>query len=137
VPTADISKRRAFAQHYAVHGNASAAARAAGVPESSAHSMGYKWLRNNEVTRFIREEIDSQLRELGPVAIGVLKGLMADETAPASTRLGAARDVMDRLGWVPPKRSEIKFDAGERTADDLTTAELEQIIADARWDDED
>ena len=44
------TKRRDFVRHFAMYGNATAAARAVGIPESSAHSVGYKWLRNEKVT---------------------------------------------------------------------------------------
>jgi len=127
--TVDETKRRAFARHFALNGNATAAAKAAGVPENSAHSMGYRWLRNESVVGMVREELDTLLRELAPLSIGVLRGLMEDEKASAATRLAAARDVMDRLGWVPPKRSEMKVDVTKKDLLDLTREELEILAA--------
>ena len=44
---ADWVKRRAFAQAYAAGGNATQSALQAGVPKSSAHSMGYRWLNTS------------------------------------------------------------------------------------------
>lgn len=129
MPVADENKRRAFARHFALHGNATAAAKAAGVPTSSAHSVGYKWLRHAAVVSLIREELDALMRELSPIAISVLRRIMEDEKVSSATRLAAARDVMDRLGWVPPKRSELKVELRNKPLTEMTREELERIAA--------
>jgi hypothetical protein len=103
---ADIDKRRAFAAHYATSGNATAAARAAGVPPSSAHSMGYKWLRSTDVVSMIREHQNGVLKELAGPALAVLQLLLTRDGVSDAIRLAAAREVLDRAGFSKAKRQE-------------------------------
>ena len=124
--SADWAKRQAFAKEYAVSGNGTHAAIAAGVPASSAHAVAYKWLRNPEIIVLIRKEIDSRMRGLAPVAIEVIQAIMIDPKTPANTRLNAARDILDRLGWVPPKKSSISI---RDETNDLTKLTIEELTA--------
>ena len=128
---ADHDKRRRFAEEFVLSGNATQAAIKAGVPAASAHSMGYKWLRHPDVLKLVRDEIDSQLRSLGPSAIRTIRELMESELTPPQTRLSAARDLLDRLGWVPPKRANLVDDPASRDVALLTREELEAIAAGA------
>lgn len=129
MPKADLTKRRAFAEAYAQSGNATQAALLAGVPQGSAHSMGYRWLRNSDVVALVRQALDDRLKSLGPPAIQTIHNiLLSDQVAP-QTRLQAARDVLDRLGWVPPKRGEITSGRAEEQLEHLTREELERIVA--------
>jgi uncharacterized protein with NRDE domain len=130
--TADHDKRRQFAQHYAMSGNATAAARAAGVSAASAHSMGYRWLRNREVRAMLREELDTQIRDLAPLAITTLRRLLVDEDTPPSVRLAAARDALDRVGFVPPKREEREGLMVNKAPAEMTTEELEAAAFERR-----
>lgn len=125
---ADWIKREALAQAYAEHGNASRAARQAGVPDQSAHSMGYKWLRDQRVVEMVRDAMNDRLKALGPLAIGVVRDIMLSEQVSAQTRLHAARDVLDRLGWVPPRRV-IHEERTEKSVEEMTRAELEYLVA--------
>ena len=126
---ADWVKRRAFAQAYAVGGNATQSALQAGVPKPSAHSMGYRWLRDPEVVALIREELNAEVRSLGPLAVSVLRELLLCDRTPASTRLQAARDVLDRLGWVPPKRQEMVDEGAGRALVEMSIEELEVFVS--------
>lgn len=125
---ADWIKREAFARAYADCGNASQAARQAGVPEQSAHSMGYKWLRDRRVVEMVRDAMNDRLKALGPLAIGVVRDIMLSDQVSAQTRLHAARDILDRLGWVPPRRV-IQEDCVEKSVEEMTQAELEYLVA--------
>ena len=127
----DLAKRQAFAVAYAELGNATQAALHAGVPQSSAHSMGYRWLRDDRVVAMIREAMDDRLKALGPLAIKVVKDIMLSEHASPQTRLQAARDVLDRLGWVPPRRAEIVPD-GPPEVEEMSLAELEEFVSGQR-----
>ena len=49
------------------------------------------------------------------------------EPAPASVRLQAARDILDRLGWVPPKRPDPVQETKERDLVELSRYELETL----------
>lgn len=129
MPATDWDKRTAFAKEFAVSGNGTKAAVAAGVPANSAHAVAYKWLRNTDVLSLIRTELDARLRDLGPVALDVLRDLMADPTVSSQTRLTAARDVLDRLGWVPPRRAEAMPLRAEPNIDEMTPDELRALIA--------
>lgn len=131
MPAADWDKRTAFAKEYAASSNGRKAAIAAGVPVKSAHAVAYKWLRNTEVLALIREELDARLRDLGPVALDVLRDLMADPAVSSQTRLTAARDVLDRLGWVPPRRAEAMPLQASRSIEEMSVAELRAIVAQA------
>lgn len=120
-------KRQAFAEANVRCGNAAEAARSAGVPASSAHSMGYKWLRDAGVTEMVRVALNDQLKSLGLSAVSVIKDLMMSESAPASVRLQAARDILGRLGWVPPKRPDPVQETKERDLVALSRYELETL----------
>ncbi len=131
MPKLDIKKRSTFAIAFAEHGNATKAALQAGVPQSSAHSMGYRWLRDERVVALIREAMDDRLKALGPVALEVVRDiLLSDQVAP-QTRLQAARDVLDRLGWVPPRRAEIEPDA-PCALEEMSLNELEELASGQR-----
>lgn len=124
----DLEKRSAFASAYAECGNATKAALVAGVPKSSAHSMGYKWLRNDQVVGLVREAMYDRMRELGPLAVNVIKEVLLSEQASPQTRLQAARDILDRLGWVPPRRAEV-VQGQVSELDRMSIEELEAIVS--------
>lgn len=129
MPKVDQDKRLAFAAAFAECGNATQAALTAGVPRGSAHSMGYKWLRNSDVVALVREAMDDRLKALGPTAIQTIQDILLSDRVSPQTRLQAARDVLDRLGWVPPKRGDIVEPPADRPLEKLTLDELEQLAA--------
>lgn len=125
MPARDDDKRRAFAIAYATSGNATEAAKMAGVPDSSAHSMGYRWLRVHDVQLAIRMEQESLLRGMTGMAIGILSQLLNDQTAPSHIRLSAAREVLDRSGFAKPKRKELlDIPSVTRSPGDMSREEL-------------
>lgn len=131
MPKVNQDKRLAFASAYAECGNATQAALTAGVPRGSAHSMGYKWLRNSDVLALVREAMDDRLKALGPTAIQTIQDILLSDRVAPQTRLQAARDVLDRLGWVPPKRADIVVPPVARPLEKLTLDELEHLAAHA------
>ena len=126
---ADWDKRRAFALAYVACGNATQSALAAGVPDGSAHSMGYRWLRDARVIELIRDAMNDRLKALGPLALQVIQDILLSEHATPQTRLQAARDILDRLGWVPPKRAEAVKPAQRRELVEMTLEELEVMAS--------
>lgn len=128
MPATDWEKRAVFAKEYAISGNGTQAAILAGVPATSAHAVAYKWLRNTDILALIREEMDCRLRDLGPVAVDVMRRIMLDPDVPANTRLTAARDMLDRLGWVPPRRSDAISIAPAVPLEEMTNEALLAII---------
>lgn len=129
MPTLDPVKRKAFAQLYVRTGNATKAAIGAGCPAGSAAVTAHRWLRNPAVLALLRDEIDLYLRNLAPTALKALRHLVECPDTPPQTRLAAARDILDRVGFVAPKRSELVATLTEKSVHQLSRAELERIAA--------
>ena len=129
MPRIDHEKRARFAKVYAATGNAARAARVAGVPARSARAVGYQWLRNGDVLDLVRQEVDTILRDMAPAALGAIKRLIDDPSTPHQTRLAAARDVLDRLGHIPPKRAELAILPSGKSLGELSIEELHRIAA--------
>ncbi|MEQ8510444.1 MAG: terminase small subunit [Rhodospirillaceae bacterium] len=128
MPGADQAKRDRFVQEYIATGNARQSAISAGVPEKSASVVAYKWLRNREITDVIRSGMDQMLRTMAPKALNVIAELIEDPKVPASIRLGACRDVLDRANYVPPKREVAARDISTIPRQQLTRAELDELV---------
>jgi len=77
----------------------------------------------------LREEVDSNLRALAPLAVATLRDLLSNSDVPPSVRLGAARDALDRLGLMPPKRIDPVIELEEKDVTEMTRAELELWVA--------
>ncbi|WP_375590101.1 terminase small subunit [Hoeflea alexandrii] len=124
-----LEKREAFAIEYAKTGNATAAAEVAGVPSGSAHSMGYRWRRDPRVQELVHEAVREQVAHLGPLAVGAIKQILEDPSAPQSVRLSAAKDVLDRLERSSTARNDSVYMKGVQI-DQLSRIELEQLVRD-------
>jgi len=129
MPARDDIKRDAFVKEYAACGNGTQAALSAGVPAKSAAVTASRWLRNPEISAMVREEMDRQIKHLAPMAVKVLAQLIEDEETPASIRLSACRDVLDRAQYVAPRRMEARIDLGVRSFTQMTRTELETLVA--------
>ncbi len=132
----DLAKREAFAQGYLRCGNATQAAIAAGCPPQSAAVTAHRWLRNPDVLSLLRDEINLYLRDLTPGALKALCHLVECPETPPQTRLAAARDILDRVGFVAPKRAELAVTVAEKPIQDLSRSELERIAngeSENRW----
>ncbi len=124
---ADQEKRAAFAREFVTCGNATKAARLAGVPAVSAATIGSRWKSDPSVISMIQEEAARALKELAPMALQAVRHLIQSPDTPASVRLAAARDVLDRIGHVPPKRAEIKVEAVNGDLHKMSREELERL----------
>ena len=58
----------------------------------------------------------------------MIQDILLSEHASPQTRLQAARDILDRLGWVPPKRV-LRCEDGERELEEMSLAELEVLAS--------
>jgi len=125
----DFSKRAHFVESYARHGNATRAAREAGVPAKGARVTAHRWLRDPRMALAIRTEIERVIADHGPMAVKVLADLMQDPEVPPQVRASCARDLLDRAGHIPPKRMEVAFDWATKPFEKMTRAELEAIAA--------
>jgi hypothetical protein len=54
--------------------------------------------------------------------------MIADTETPPQVRLSAARDILDRAGFVAPKRAELVI-TGSKPLREMTRAELEAFVA--------
>ena len=113
----DVAKRQAFVRHYVVSGNATRAAIAAGCSPKLASVTASRWLRNGDVLALLRKQIDLYLRDLVPGALNALRQLVESKETPPATRLAAVKDILDRVGFVPPKRPELSVQVEERSAE--------------------
>ena len=113
----DVAKRQAFVRHYVVSGNATRAAIAVGCSPKSPSVTASRWLRNGDVLALLRKQIDLYLRDLIPGALNALRQLVESKETPPATRLAAVKDILDRVGFVPPKRPELSVQMEERPAE--------------------
>lgn len=99
MPAPMTEMQRKFAFEYASNGgNATAAARAAGYSEKTAHEIGRQTLEKDHV----REEIQRHLMRLrfrsGAVGLDALIRIAQDGKAPAAARVSAARALCEHAG---------------------------------------
>jgi hypothetical protein len=81
------------------------AASGAGYPARSYIDL----LQSPRITRRIEWRMRSVIRnDLAPKAIRLLGRLVDDEAAPARVRVQAARFILDRAGYVPPKAADVE-----------------------------
>jgi phage terminase small subunit len=103
-------------------GNATQAAIAVGVSQTSASTVGYRL--KGRLTKEIDDEQKAQLRGYAPKAINQIQAL-AENAESENVRLKANADLLDRAGWKPIDKQEIT----ETTAiEDMSDAELQEQL---------
>jgi hypothetical protein len=91
--------QEAFVASYAQFGDLALAVAAAGVvPET-----GRRWLRQPEILFAIHVETVKRLQSSAPIAAQVLEEIFKDASVSARVRVDAAKAVLDRAGYAPPK----------------------------------
>ena len=85
-------------------GNATQAAKAVGVSEASASTVGYRL--KNRLTKEIDKAQREALKGYAPKAITQIQNL-AENAVSENVRLSANRDLLDRAGYKPVERSEV------------------------------
>lgn len=103
-------KQKRFAIEYLADANATQAAIRAGYAEVSAHTTGYRLLKNDDVSKFI-EQAQSDARNAATLNLEdtmlLLSSIALDETENTRNRI-AAISVLSKLnGWEQPQRHEI------------------------------
>lgn len=119
---ADLSpKQMIFVQEYLRNKNITAAAKAAGYSEQSAHVQGSRLLKNDKVKQFLNkteQNLNRDLREMFAAdavkAYEVLKEIMLKSDAMDKDRIVAARDLLDRAGYKPVEKVSAEVE-GEQT----------------------
>jgi phage terminase small subunit len=86
-------------------GNATQAARNAGYSETSAHAVGYRLLRKDEVLQAIGIETRASLNAIAPLAVKRMQHL-ALKARSEFVQQTAAADILDRAGFKPPDRHQ-------------------------------
>ena len=71
----------------------------------------------------LRQLMVDRLAAMAPAAVGVLANLMDDEDASPKIRLDAAKTILDRAGFVPPKAPEAPV-VGEKPIFEMSRDEL-------------
>ena len=110
-------------------GNATQAAKAAGVSDVSASTVGYRL--KNRLTKEIDKAQREALQGYAPKAITQIQNL-AENAVSETVRLSANRDLLDRAGWKPVERSELTqvTDLSNMSNEELQ-AELDSLYASA------
>ena len=94
-----------FVQKYVENGgNATEAAKAVGVSDNSASTVGHRL--KNRLSDEIETEQSASLSGYAVKAVSYLK-FLAESAKSESVRLGAIKDILDRAGFKPVDRQEI------------------------------
>ena len=94
-----------FVQQYVENGgNATEAAKAVGVSDNSASTVGHRL--KNRLSDEIETEQSASLSGYAVKAVSYLK-FLAESAKSESVRLGAIKDILDRAGFKPVDRQEI------------------------------
>lgn len=110
---ADLSpKQMIFVQEYLRSNNITAAAKAAGYSEKTAHVQGSRMLKHVKVQQYLNkteQNLNRDLREMFAAdavkAYEVLKEIMLKPDAMDKDRIAAAKDLLDRAGYKPVDKS--------------------------------
>ena len=100
-------------------GNATQAAKAVGVSDGSASTVGYRM--KNRLINDIEAAQKEALKGYASKALHQIQTL-AETAGSENVKLNANRDLLDRAGWKPVERSEITEIGGLQ---DMTTEELQ------------
>jgi phage terminase small subunit len=100
-------------------GNATQAAIAVGVSQTSASTVGYRL--KSRLTKEIDTEQKTQLQGYAPKAIHQIQSL-AEKAESENVRLKANADLLDRAGWKPVDKQEI---TGKNEIEDMSDEELQ------------
>jgi len=107
-------------------GNATQAAKAVGVSQSSASTVGYRL--KSRLTKEIDTEQKAQLRGYAPKAISQIQNL-AENAESENVKLKANADLLDRAGWKPIDKKEItETSAIENMTDEELQQELDTLL---------
>ena len=107
-------------------GNATQAAIAVGVSQTSASTVGYRL--KGRLTKEIDGEQKAQLRGYAPKAINQIQSL-AEKAESENVRLKANADLLDRAGWKPVDKQEItETSAIEDMSDEELQAQLDSYF---------
>jgi hypothetical protein len=94
-----------FALEYASNGgNGTAAAKAAGYSEKSAHELARQLLEKPHVRELVHQELVKLRFHAGAVGLGALTRIAQNEEAPPAARVAAARSLVEYAGLIGANR---------------------------------
>jgi phage terminase small subunit len=109
-------------------GNASEAARLAGYSEKTASEQGHQLLQKAHVIGAITEANHALISStMATKSAALLEKFVDDETVSARVRLDAAKTILDRAGYIPPKAAVPEDD--EKPMEEWSVVELEEFIS--------
>lgn len=111
-----------FKEHYYATGNITKSYIAAGFSEKSANNNAHKYFKDHkdEILGFVH----TKLAEHVPAAIGVVVTIMNNPEEKGGIRLKAAQDLLDRAGYKPSDRIEIRTE----DMNELSTGDIKDQI---------
>lgn len=84
-------------------------------------------LQSPHVTRAVERRMRSVLvNDAAPLALRVLQEVAGDEKVHPAIRRAAARDLLDRAGYVPPKA--VSQELGDKSIATMTAEELAELV---------
>ena len=105
------------------------AAELAGIASPRTHATRY--VHNIHVQRAIMEGLTKRLAMEGaPLAYNLLVKVVSDDAVSSRVRVDAAKALLDRAGFVPPKASD-PVDATEKDLSKMSRDELKAFVASA------
>lgn len=120
-------RQQRFASLLSVAPNMRAAAKAAGYSDFGAVAAALD--NNPHLREAIRKRISASLTRAAPHALAVLLRIARDERAPYVARVTAARDILDRGGFLRDgtlaRAEEVE---GRASLADMTAKELQEMI---------
>ena len=99
-------------------GNATAAAKAIGVSESSASTTGHRM--KERLSKDIEKEIESNMKGFAPKAVEMLKHLVVSAESE-NVQFHAAKDLLDRTGYKPTEKQSVEY---KSDVEDMSTEEI-------------
>ena len=75
----------------------------------------------------LRQLMVDKLATMAPAVVNVLSGLMDDVDASPKIRLDAAKTILDRAGFVPPKAPDAPS-VGEKSLHEMNGSELAERV---------
>jgi hypothetical protein len=122
-------KQQAFALEYASNGaNATAAAKAAGYSEKSAHEIGRQLLEISHVQEAIHRELMRNRYRSGAIGLEAMIQIATNEKAPAAARVSAARALMEHGGLLGTAKEMDEARANADSKDSIRPVDYKEIL---------
>jgi phage terminase small subunit len=127
--TRELTHRQSeFVAAFVESGDAHQAALSAGYAAATARTAGTEILGIPHVAQAVAQAVRERLVVSAPMALRVIEMLMNNDTISPKVRLDAAKAVLDRAGFVPP-RPRNESNSGEKSLHEMSVDELRDMAA--------